>query len=129
VKCYCLNQVAQSKGSSNLLSRTRIQSLDLREREREELKLWILGSVLLFLSGQQFKGVGDASMAHPPYCRRIFCSDASPSCPPTMPPSRCSTPSPPPPAEADVVRAHRSVGDVEERCDCDIESGEEADLR
>jgi hypothetical protein len=34
VKCYCLNQVAQSKGSSNLLSRTRIQSLDLRERER-----------------------------------------------------------------------------------------------
>jgi hypothetical protein len=36
------------KGSSNLLSRTRIQGLDLREGEREELKLWISRRVLLF---------------------------------------------------------------------------------
>jgi hypothetical protein len=35
VKCSCLDQVAHSKGSSNLLSKTRIQDLDLRERERE----------------------------------------------------------------------------------------------
>jgi ribose 5-phosphate isomerase len=56
VKCTYLNWVAHSKGSSNLLSRTMIQGLDLRERE--ELKLWILGRDYLFLSGQHYKGVG-----------------------------------------------------------------------
>jgi hypothetical protein len=34
VKCSCLNRMAHLKGSSNLLSRTRIQGLDLRERGR-----------------------------------------------------------------------------------------------
>jgi hypothetical protein len=34
VKCSCLNRVAHLKGSSNLLSRKRIQGLDLRERGR-----------------------------------------------------------------------------------------------
>jgi hypothetical protein len=60
VKCSCLNRVAHSKGSSNLLSRIRIHGLDLRgiEREREELKISILGKALLFLSGQRTKGVG-----------------------------------------------------------------------
>jgi hypothetical protein len=35
VKCSCLNRVAHSKGSSNLLSRIRIHGLDLRGIERE----------------------------------------------------------------------------------------------
>jgi hypothetical protein len=34
VKCSYLNRVAHLKGSSNLLSRIRIQGLDLRDRER-----------------------------------------------------------------------------------------------
>jgi hypothetical protein len=37
-----------TQGSSNLLLRTRIQGLDPREREREEIKLWISRRVLLF---------------------------------------------------------------------------------
>jgi hypothetical protein len=57
-------------GSSNLLSRTRIQGLDLSERERQ-LKLWILGSVLHFLSGQQLKGVGGGLFISPTLKRVI----------------------------------------------------------
>jgi hypothetical protein len=34
VKCSCLNWVVHSKGSSSLLSRTRIQCFNLRERKR-----------------------------------------------------------------------------------------------
>jgi hypothetical protein len=59
VKCTCLNRVGHSKGSSNLLSRRRVQGLDLRGRERERGDQdWILGRVLLFLSGPRSKGIG-----------------------------------------------------------------------
>jgi hypothetical protein len=64
VKCSCLNRVAHSKESLNLLSRIRIQGLDLRERE--ELSIWNLRKALLYFECQQTRGVGGGLFIVPP---------------------------------------------------------------
>jgi hypothetical protein len=54
----------------NLLSRIRIQELDLRERDRGAQD-WILGRVLLFLSGQEPKEVGGGLFIVPTIKRAV----------------------------------------------------------
>jgi hypothetical protein len=59
VKCSCLNWATHSRGCPNLLSGTRIQGLDLRERERERISRLDLRESFAFSEWpKRSKGVG-----------------------------------------------------------------------